>query len=143
MTDLDEMIAFTRAQILARRTLAEAATSGPWQWDLSERGSDQGPRLVSDTDDDPDGVISGWASWHGPNEIDAYGLEISAEDRAHIEANDPRDVIARCDSDLAILDEINRTFAYEDYGHALADSVVRLLAQGYHHRDGWKAEWSA
>ena len=66
-----------------------------------------------------------------------------------MEANDPRDTIARCDAELAILDEyvaaIRITDAIgaglDDAARAL-DRAVRHLASGYSHWPGYKEEWN-
>jgi hypothetical protein len=62
-----------------------------------------------------------------------------------MEANDPRDTIARCEAELAILDLYEQQAAKdnnameEDRTWLLA-RVVRLLATGYKHRPGYREE---
>lgn len=67
----------------------------------------------------------------------------------HIVANDPRDVIARCEAELAILN-LYRLWAAEDLDGnpalgaaacAISDAV-RHLASGYRHRDGYTQHWA-
>jgi hypothetical protein len=89
----------------------------------------------------------------------------------HIAANDPRDVIARCEAELAILDLYEQTAVlvtappavtaaqwpgagpqpgmisaldYQDARRELAvlGPVIRMLAYGYRHRDGYREEWA-
>jgi Family of unknown function (DUF6221) len=76
-----------------------------------------------------------------------------------MEANDPRDTIARCEAELAILDE-HATKVYrgavsmflDDYWCQTCDvpgdqpartwcRTVRLLASGYQHRPGYQESW--
>ncbi|OLT24376.1 hypothetical protein BJF79_13620 [Actinomadura sp. CNU-125] len=80
------------------------------------------------------------------------------ETAAHIALHDPQDVIADADAKLAILDEHATTKTYavgEDMRRVRIDvcetcrnkrgvpcATVRLLAQGYRHRDGWRKEWA-
>lgn len=65
-----------------------------------------------------------------------------------MEANDPRDTIARCEAELAILDMYEQQHAKaprnameEDRTWLLAD-VVSLLGSAYKHRDGYQAAWT-
>ena len=77
----------------------------------------------------------------------------------HMERHDPLTETARAESVLAVLDDYDRTAvianppecpqgetAGRDYLDALRelaalDHVVRLLAYGYRHREGFKEEW--
>lgn len=73
-----------------------------------------------------------------------------------MEANDPRDTIARCEAELAILGEYEAARLVADaareqrggvggavYGLVRGlERVVRLLACGYGHRDGYRQEWA-
>jgi hypothetical protein len=66
---------------------------------------------------------------------------------------DPRSAIARCEAELAVLDEHAARDA--DVGLMLGPDrlrqrewaglrlAVRLLAGGYRHRDGWAAHWAS
>lgn len=93
----------------------------------------------------------------GPSSVlvraNAPGGQVRADDIAdHVAANDPRDTIARCDSELAILDMAEREIAAAPEGSwdwdsadevsraSTLEDVVRLLAQGYRHRPGYRAE---
>lgn len=82
-----------------------------------------------------------------------------------MEANDPRDTIARCDFELAILDDYAATMAvresaeaklrrgeelspsegrdYMDAGRELCvyESVARRLGYGYRHWEGYRETW--
>jgi hypothetical protein len=78
----------------------------------------------------------------------------------HIAANDPQDTIARCEAELAILDDHAPLSGYDPHGPVCViccepggfgceDAVVRhpcrtvrLLASGYRHRKGYRPEWA-
>jgi len=100
-------------------------------------------------------------TWHG-----TWAMGDSSVTRL-MEANDPRDTIARCDAELAILDELaaataRRKAEAADYGAWAAgdapavrpafsgpdvklieglERAVRLLGWGYRHRPGYREEW--
>lgn len=40
-----------------------------------------------------------------------------------------------------IIDQCNRTLEFEDYGHWLADGVLKLLALPYADRPGYQESW--
>lgn len=106
-------------------------------------------------------------SWHcgtgyGAGMIEADGGEIvvydegrpSEDEAAHIALNDPRDVTARCEAELAILDACmpdNSTEAALERGDISTEEyvteeiagarIVRLLARAYRHREGWEDHW--
>jgi hypothetical protein len=122
----DEMTAWLRAQVEADKAAAEAATPGEWA------ALDDGVMSIEDEDQWPVGVTQS---------------RRDREDRVHIAIHDPRDVVADCDAKLAILGRYERQAAKygencmeEDRAWILA-SVVRLLASGYRHRDGWQEGW--
>ena len=89
MSSEEEPVAWLRAQIGARKAVAEAATCAPWE----AEGDDP-------TDDevwiDVDGEDWRMLICRGPQ---------SHENMLHVAANDPQDTIARCEAELAILDE--------------------------------------
>ena len=63
----------------------------------------------------------------------------SDEQFAHIALNDPQDVIARCEAELAILDACVRGIRS---GRALlAEEIRSLVASGYRHRPGYAEHW--
>ena len=76
----------------------------------------------------------------------------------HIALNDPQDVIARCEAELAILDAHEQDEGWclycernckcdlgddcvEDSWRAYPCPTVRLLASGYRHREGYAGHW--
>ena len=66
-----------------------------------------------------------------------------------MEANDPRDTIARCEAELAILD-LHASNGYERYPecvHCAVESwpcrTVRSLGSAYKHQPGYREEWAA
>ena len=72
-----------------------------------------------------------------------------------IAANDPRDTIARCDAELAVLAEHEAAVIVYESQYATRDGVgngvlsciktlervVRLIGSGYRFRDGYREEW--
>jgi hypothetical protein len=68
---------------------------------------------------------------------------------AHIAIHDPRDVIADCDAKLAVLDFRDLAETWERAAGKpqkqaeVLRIVVRQLASGYRHRDGWQESWAA
>lgn len=151
-----DQIEWLRTQIQDRKAKAEAAREyGIGQW-AANVGDDEVEVLVALREDLPEppdvmggywGVVAGWGG------DDLFMERLRVDDvrpfADHIAANDPRDTIARCDSDLAILDMAEREIAAaperswdwdsaDEVSRAGAlEDVVRLLAQGYRHRPGY------
>ena len=123
MSDLAETVAWLRRWILADREAAERAQqAAPGTW---WHNHDDAPGVIYTID--------------GPDLI-----EVPEELRPvteHLVRHDPRNVIARCDAELAILDPDNwggGPEAEDAYRQA-----VRMLAQGYRHRDNRREEGTA
>ena len=84
-------------------------------------------------------------TWHG-----TWAMGDSSLARL-MEANDPQDTIARCEAELAIIDEFTSRHqdAYLMLGPSIARQreweglrlAVRLLASGYRHREGYAQHW--
>jgi hypothetical protein len=96
LNDIKDRIAARRAEAVERRAIAEAATPGPWEWDVTE---DRQWSLVGPVDEE----------W-GSEPVASCSVD---ENAAHIAANDPatviRDqdrIIAGCDADLALVELI-------------------------------------
>lgn len=138
MSDGEDPVAWLRAQVEARKALAEAATQVPWE----PEGDDL-------TDDevwiDVDGEQWRHVICRGPQ---------SHENMLHVALNDPRDVIARCEAELAILDEHgpDDTFGPDDVCCCACGDrpqvpfpcrTVRVLLGAYKHQPGFKAEWAS
>ena len=71
----------------------------------------------------------------------------------HMALNDPQDVIARCEAELAILDLCTSaieagaipdgaTWSDDAAGAEVGTVVLRLLASGYRHREGYAEHWA-
>jgi uncharacterized protein DUF6221 len=66
----------------------------------------------------------------------------------HAALNDPQDVIARCQAELAILDayeEACKVAEFPDEAGGFANGLeeaVKLLAGGYKHREGYAEHWA-
>jgi hypothetical protein len=137
----EDPVAWLRAQVEARLALARDAAdgdSGEWftgdKWNVY-RAEDIAPYEDADEHD-----------------LVVYG-NVKPQS-GHIAANDPRDTIARCEGELAILDEHAPRNGYDQpegdltpvctccaddrmYGYAYPCRTVRLLARGYRHRAGY------
>ena len=120
-----ELAAWLRLAILLRRDAAKLAAreGGTWTHDGVHTGnvSSLGGQVVYDEG--------------SPDEHQA----------AHIAMNDPRDVIARCEAELAILDLCAEWAAFryveeEASAFCLAQHTVRLLAGGYKNWPGYREE---
>ncbi|MEV7805016.1 DUF6221 family protein [Microbispora sp. NPDC088329] len=157
----DELIDWLRAQIEARKVVAEAAAregdNPVWQ--------DGGEYVYADRDTYPGGTTYiAVGPWDGP---------VPDAVRAHLVLNDPRDVIARCRAELAELDMIDAiphqrvedddwwscAQARDERGELacgndcraggpcdcgrdpLVSRLLRAKAYGYSHRPGWREEW--
>ena len=123
----EDPAAWLRAQVVARLAAAKLAAreGGKWTQDGVNTGniSSLGGQVVYDEG--------------SPDEYQA----------AHIALNDPQDVIARCEAELAILDEHGPSEVAPDAcrrckgGLAFPCRTVRLLASGYRHRPGYAEAW--
>lgn len=110
-------VEWLRAAITERLDLARKAGPGQWEPEGDDPTDDQ---VIGLSEDDE---IDGWTLAHtrGPK---------SHENMLHVAANDPQDTIARCEAELAILDEHyiltggDRNPAYEEF------SVVPWGAKG-------------
>ena len=128
-----EVVEWLRSQIIADKEAAEAASKGEWVSD------DGGSIHVGH----PTNVVVDWI--------------LNDEDLDHVLRQQPRDTIARCEADLAILDEHeihdsgfgqSCTVCFEE-GRDGADvpveapcRTVRLLAYGRRYRPGWNPDWT-
>lgn len=129
---MDEAVEWLREQVQARMATAKAASPGPWH---ASREPDEA--VVYTTHYDPKG---------------RQGYVTSAtkrEDAPFIAANDPQDVIARCEAELGILN-LYRLWAAEDLNGnpalgaaacAVSDAV-RHVASAYKYRDGYAEHWT-
>lgn len=129
----EDMLTWLRSQIVTEKEAAEAATKGEWDSD------DGGSIHVGH----PTNVIVDWIP--------------STRDLDHVLRQQPRDTIARCEADLAILDEHeihdsgftrSCTVCFEkgkdgdDVPVEAPCRTVRLLAYGRRRREGWNPEWA-
>lgn len=117
-----DMLSWVRQQIEARKALAEFAS--PWPWSANAEHDEV---LAVDGERVADGFAL--SSNQLRNTVD------------HIVWNDPQQILADCEADLAILEECAKYFGGERHElmwHAanLARRVVEELARSY----GWTAE---
>lgn len=135
----DDLVAWLREQIEARKRTASVRVLEPGApWRLDGGAWDAGTGILSGSGRPAAVAIGDYAA-------------------RHIVASDPRDAIARCDAELAILDghatEIIPGGALPTHYwcqtcHVPGDNpgrtwcrTVRLLASGYQHRPGYRGEW--
>ena len=137
MSDGEDPVAWLRAQVEARKSAAGALAAvlgGHWLVRLND--DDDFDFTVRAADIDVEPASDAWRR--------------DAAD--HIAANDPRDTIARCEAELAILDEHgpDDTFGPDDLCCCACGDrpqvpfpcrTVRILLGAYQHRTGFKAEW--
>lgn len=144
-SDEEDPVAWLRQRIAERLYLArnaiELGNAAVWT------ESSTGVLVTGEPGDSAD-------AWHG-----TWAMGDSSLTRL-IEANDPRDTIARCEMEMAILDE--HGWVWEDYrdGDGIERMsrecvtcqapgtpddypchTVRLLLRGYRHHSGYGAEW--
>jgi hypothetical protein len=156
MGDLAGMADWLRVTIEARRATAQAALhGGEGRWEQED--ADRRPGLIVDE----------------RGEVVTYDEGSPTDEQtAHITDNDPRDTIARCEADLAILDEhaaVPDHGRFSDNPPGLCDDhcgcedrdqvcrscrnyagdpreapcrTVVLLASGYRHWSGYKPGWA-
>jgi len=128
---------------------------GAWSYEEVAEGYYQGAGRVVSLCGDDKGVVAGSCGCCG---LRADGRNV---DLKHIALHDPRDTIARCEAELALLDKLMpvlRQLGEIAYGEGqgaehpdqpgeyiaeeAAEYLVELLAAGYRHRPGFKAEWT-
>jgi hypothetical protein len=74
-----------------------------------------------------------------PTYSDIDGM--SGREVAHIVTWDPERVLNEIAAKQRIIAEIERTLAYEDHGHALAQEVLRQMVVPYADCDGFMQQW--
>ena len=158
MSGSEDPVAWLRAQVEARRAAAEAATPGPWEFEGDDPADDELFTVY-------DGVV------------DLMGVTVAfTRDRQvangqHMALNDPVDVIARCEAELAILDQhqpvsvaegefvvkrwqecqecgpnndLSGVYAVPGEGESFWPcQTLRVLLGAYKHQPGFKAEWAS
>lgn len=145
---MSELVEWLRPLIVARKATAQSATPGPWSYNPGKQWHD-GDDFVSLTDPQEFVGYGGPSPFRGAVAITGPAGNVqSMADAEHIALNDPRDVIARCDFELALLDTYEawketaeRDASKVDALDVLAWAVLRL-ATAYRHFDGYKEEWS-
>jgi hypothetical protein len=140
-------------QIAADEAVAQAATPGPWVWRESRQGHDD-LMLESATAREPDPLGLGRGDFPVVVVRAIYdggvpGVDIDQSDAAHIAHWDPARVLAECAAKRRIV--AHHTPAYDPRGLKPRDvclhpsdnpcPTLRLLAQPYRDRDGYRQEW--
>jgi hypothetical protein len=142
-----EIAAWLKAQAEADKAAAGAATPGPWEFDDGDTDGE-----VFETEDcHPVAYCRSGGDWRHPDAIsrtDANGR--------HVALHDPRTEAARAESVLLVIGEYEvaaLTFeASREKPGGVPESiyglvrglgrVVRLLAWGYRHREGYQQGWA-
>lgn len=141
---MDELVTWLRRRIAERKYLAEHTIELGSFAEWEERSSGV---LVTGDGDDSDPWRGTWVT--GDSSVTRL-----------MEANDPQDTIARCESELAILDEhLFIRIGYRDgagierhsYECAVCEPgqqpddypcrTVRLIGRGYRHWEGYREAW--
>lgn len=151
---MDELTTWLRTQIEQRKATAQKATEGPWSktlesWADGDAWAITRPRRPGEEEYPTYEVVgSAWMRGGVWEEADAD----------HIALNDPQDVIARCEAELALLDlhalewrerpervigESDDPFCGECSGEPHPCASVRLVASGYQRWPGFKEQWHA
>lgn len=160
---MEDLTAWLRATIeadLAQAKAADEAAPGPWV-NTGQAGLGDAWQIHGGPsgEEEPDWEAPGWSLKPVPIRVatlkydDGGGVwEKDAAD--HIVLQQPRDTIARCEAELALLD-LHKPGEYGECVtcHVGAQScgccgwgdfpcdTVQLLARGYRHRPGFKPSW--
>lgn len=148
---MDELIAFVRAQLDEDERVARAASAGPWRYDPTQHHREPGTVRFSE------GVFT------GPAGRDAICIATTGEtddpqsmvDAEHIARWDSARVLAEVEAKRRVLDEYAEADHLQQVGwendepskyeymarEEALGKVVKLLAQAYAGRPGWREEW--
>jgi hypothetical protein len=97
-----------------------------------------------------DNVVYGWSRDWPEHIVQVCNVDYGhnkAADSDHIVLSDPQDAIARCEAELAILDEHAPSEAAPDTCRCCKGSMavpcptIRRLGSGYRHRPGYLEDW--
>jgi len=142
---MDDLVQWLHAQLDIDAAKARAATPGPWVWTAEADVWDQcGPTLIREGTDAPDAelveVAAGWGH-------DAWGMNVSSADQAHIAEWDPARVLREIEAKRQLLTQYdhameNRRAHPKDLASAGAllalHGVLTLLALPYADRPGYR-----
>ncbi|MFI7630245.1 DUF6221 family protein [Microbispora rosea] len=153
---MNDLITWLRATIQADLDTARAATYGEWAM-FGHGDDDYRPYPAY-----PGEQVTRGHGWN-ISVTDPAGPDVAAElrraDAEHVVAQQPRDTIASCEAELALIaayeehardwpaDVVMRPdtdpidFVESERTRALGEAV-RLLAHGYRHRPGWQEGWA-
>jgi hypothetical protein len=156
----DDLVQFVRDRLDDEARIAGAATPGPWEWTPPEDvWGHCGPALIragydGEGDRELVEVLSGWGH-------DAWGMNVTAENQAHIARHDPARVLADIEVKRSILDEHHQDGTgcavcadpeeYDENSEGEAEWIrsakwwpcrtVRLLALPYADHPDYRKEW--
>lgn len=173
----DDLATWLRGEIKARMQCAQMISQGgfaPQRWDTEPAGqvnpaSEPASGTISDAIRQEREYSSGWvqiavyerlnneppaAEYREPGVVAALA-EAGRRQFEHIIRHDPRDTIARCEAELAILDDHSRQangacrtcitqrndYPEEWVSVAYPCPVARLLCSAYRHQSGYREEW--
>ncbi|MBP2704428.1 hypothetical protein JOL79_11445 [Microbispora sp. RL4-1S] len=146
---MDDLITWLRATIEGDLAKARAATQGDWA--MFGHGDDE----YLPTPAYPGENTTRGHGWN-ISVTDLAGPDVAAElrhaDAEHVVAQQPRDTIARCKADLALLDQNAKLHQLADpakdprqeyvLAAGASDYALKILAYGYRHRPGWQEGWA-
>lgn len=144
----DDLVAFLKARLGEDAARAGAATPGPWEWTPEDDVWGQcGPTLIRAGFDGEAGrdlkeVLAGWGH-------DAWGLNVSEADAAHIAHHDPARVLAEVDAKRGIVGLMARMLnaaegdsEVDHYGGlSAAEDTLRLIALPYAGHPDYQDDW--
>lgn len=131
--NVDEVAGWVSRQLDIDECAAGEATPGPWGFGSS------GVLRIYQFDGRSTPI------WYGDTVVEMVGDEAdpAADSNAtHIVLHDPQLVLAQVKANrllLARLDAERR--GTNEHRHRPAGHMIRLMAYGYRHRPGWRAEW--
>ena len=129
----EDLLSWLRSTIEGDKAAAEKAQPGPWHI-----GNAVDPTRPCNVHTFP-----------GARGVADELLWLDAE---HVVRHDPRDTIARCEAELALLDEHPAAAGTylpawagrcQGCGDRMPCTTVKLLATGYRHRPGFNPEWES
>lgn len=131
----DDMLSWLRREVEAEKAAAEALDGKAWT-------------VADDGDDFAYLDIEGGG--RTANSCGCCGVgTLDKAEAVHIALHDPRDTIARCEAELALLDELLPELesaeevirAEWNAGPDLSGALIRALLAAYRHRPGYLPEW--
>ena len=131
---MSDLVAFLRARLDEDERVALAAAEESRTWTRQSHCDYSVPNLP----------IDDHTLWFGDRIVGEVGFgdgEMRPAEAEHIARHDPARVLAEVDAKRRIVDRCEHYQTYEDYGWALADEVLSLLALPYADHPDYREEW--